>query len=218
MSFSHLQATSHALQALSPGWHAALSEAWEAYCAGSYPVGACVVDAAGQVVGRGRNRLFERRAVEGGVISGHDMAHAEVNALLNVPQTPRPDCYTWSLLTTLQPCPQCAAIAAMGGMRHIVYAAPDAWIAESNLLTHDPYISRKGVRVSRAPEEVQRVALRLVLVGHLENGEALDSAMLQSFHGYPHDLQFALKLYQNGILRDLRERRAPLPDALAVLA
>lgn len=203
---------------LTEGWRAALEEAWEAYCAGSYPVGACVVDADGNLLARGRNRLGEARAVENGVISGHDMAHAEVNALLNLPRTPRPECYSWTLLTTLQPCPQCSAIAAMGGMRRIAFAAPDAWIAESNLLTHDPYVSRKGVRVSRAPDEVQRAALRLVLVAHLENGETLDGAMLQSFGEFAADLECALNLHERGMLRALRDRQAALADALAVLA
>lgn len=177
-----------------------------------------MVDADGMVLARGRNRLNETRAVENGVISGHDMAHAEVNALLNLAATPRPECYSWTLLSTLQPCPQCAAIAAMGGMRHVSFAAPDAWIAASNLLTHDPYVSRKRVQVSRAPEEVQRAALRLVLVAHLENGEALDGAMLRSFGEFASDVQFAAQLHGQGILPQLRESRASLQEALAVLA
>lgn len=204
--------------ALGAGWHAALSEAWDAYLHGSYPVGACIVNERGQVIARGRNRLNERRAVEQGVISGHDLAHAEVNALLNLPATPRPDCYRWTLLTTLQPCPQCAAIAAMGGMRHVAYAAPDAWIADSNLLTHDPYVSRKGVRVSRAPEHVQRAALRLVLVSHLEDGQDLDSPMLRSFAYFPDDVHAAATLHASNTLAVLRDQRAPLAGALAALA
>ncbi|WP_240501083.1 nucleoside deaminase [Deinococcus sp. LM3] len=203
---------------LSAGWSAALQEAWDAYCAGSYAIGACVIDAQGTVIARGRNRLGEPRGAEGGVISGHDLAHAEVNALLNLKDTPRPECYSWTLLTTLQPCPQCAAIAAMGGMRHVSYAAPDAWIAESNLLTHDPYVSRKGVRVSRAPEPVQRAALRLVLVAHLENGQDPDSPMLRSFASYPDDVHAAVALHASGTLAALRAPRAPLAEALAVLA
>ena len=177
-----------------------------------------MVDGEGRVIGRGRNRLREVRAVEDGVISGYDLAHAEVNALLNLASTPRPECYSWTLLTTLQPCPQCAAIAAMGGVRQIAFAAADAWIAESNLLTHDPYISRKRVQVSRAPEDVQRSALRLILVAHLENGEALDGAMLRSFNELIDDVQCAAHLYKSGALAALWERGASLEEALAVLA
>ncbi|GHF76788.1 hypothetical protein [Deinococcus ficus] len=73
---------------LSAGWQAALEEAWAAYGAGSYAIGACIVDARGQVLARGRNRLNEPRAAHGGVIGGHDLAHAEINALLNLPAPP----------------------------------------------------------------------------------------------------------------------------------
>jgi len=36
-----------------------LEQAWTAYRAGSLPIGAVVVDRAGQIVGRGRNQIFE---------------------------------------------------------------------------------------------------------------------------------------------------------------
>ena len=40
-------------------WRATLELAWEAYLAGTIPVGAVVADADGRVVARGRNRIFE---------------------------------------------------------------------------------------------------------------------------------------------------------------
>ena len=60
-----------------PGWLTAMGEAWAGYLYGSYPIGACIVDAEGNVVGRGRNRLSEPRRAHAGVIGGHDLAHAE---------------------------------------------------------------------------------------------------------------------------------------------
>jgi hypothetical protein len=44
-------------QTLSILWRAAVSEAWAAWCAGSFPIGAVVVDAGGQIIARGRNRF-----------------------------------------------------------------------------------------------------------------------------------------------------------------
>ena len=64
-----------------PGWLTAMQEAWDGYLYGSYPIGACIVDSEGKVVGRGRNRLGEPRRAHAGVIGGHDLAHAEINAL-----------------------------------------------------------------------------------------------------------------------------------------
>lgn len=203
---------------LSPGWHAALAEAWEAYLHGSYPIGACVVDASGVVIARGRNRLGEPRSVEGGFIAGHDLAHAEINALLNLASTPRPECYGWTVLTTVEPCPQCAGAIAMSGIRGMAYAAPDPWAGCTRLLTADPYVSGKQMRVGRAPENVQRLALRMALVGFMEEGHDALGQLLRTFHEHQADLNFASDLHRSGALAALRQREGSLEEALAVLA
>ncbi|PNY82954.1 nucleoside deaminase [Deinococcus koreensis] len=202
---------------LSAGWVAALSEAWDAYLHGSYAIGAVVVDAQGHVIARGRNRLGEPRGAEGGVISGHDLAHAEINALLNLSATPRPDSYGWTVLTTVQPCPQCAGAIAMSGVRGVEYAAPDPWAGCTRLLTDDEYVMKKQIRVGRAPETVQVVALRLALVGFMDEGHDALGPFLQTFHEHEADVQYASRLTQGDTLAALRDRRAPLSDALAVL-
>jgi len=53
---------------------------WEAYLAGTIPVGAVVVDEAGEVLSQGRNRIFDEP--RDGHLGGSRLAHAEVNALL----------------------------------------------------------------------------------------------------------------------------------------
>nr|WP_232337793.1 nucleoside deaminase [Deinococcus arboris] len=186
---------------------------------GSYPIGAVVVDAGGQILARGRNRLGEARRVDG-VIAGHDLAHAEINALLNLEATPRPACYSWTLLTTVQPCPQCAGAIAMSGLRAVAYAAPDPWAGCTRLLTDDEYVVKKRIRVERAPEGVARLALQLMLQALLEEGRVRGtSAVLDSFAAQdPEAVALAERLHQAGPLSALRQRRAPLADALAVLA
>jgi tRNA(adenine34) deaminase len=198
-----------------PGWQTALSEAWEAYLRGSYPIGACVVDADGVVIARGRNRLGEPRNVAGGFVAGHDLAHAEINALLNLAATPRPECRSWTVLTTVEPCPQCAGAIAMSGLRAVEYAAPDPWGGCTRLLTDDPYVSGKRIRVGRAPADVQRVALRLMLHALLAEGrEAGDGAVMDSFDRlHPDDVAFAGQLYRSDVLLILRERGASVGPA-----
>nr|WP_184028718.1 nucleoside deaminase [Deinococcus budaensis] len=201
-----------------PGWSAALDEAWTAYLCGSYPIGAVVVDAGGEVIARGRNRLGEARGVEGGAISGHDLAHAEINALLDLREVPRPDAHGWTVLTTVQPCPQCAGAIAMSGLRAVEYAAPDPWAGCTRLLTDDPYVSRKKIRVGRAPEAVQSAALRLALVGFLDSGTTPETPVMRSFAVHAGDFDRALRLHRAGTLRTLRALGAGLDEALAVLA
>ncbi|MHA0038883.1 NUDIX domain-containing protein [Deinococcus sp. PESE-13] len=202
---------------LLPGWLTAMSEAWNGYLYGSYPIGACIVDAGGQIVGRGRNRLGEPRRAHAGVIGGHDLAHAEINALLSVPDMRRPECLSWTVLTTLEPCPQCAGAVAMSGIRGVSYAAPDPWGGCTRLLTDDPYVSSKGMRVSRAPEPLQRAALRLMLVALLEEGHRPEDRLLQSFAAYKADLKAARELHGAGTLARLRSGGAGLEDALTEL-
>ncbi|GGL85500.1 hypothetical protein GCM10010840_24260 [Deinococcus aerolatus] len=211
---------SRILESLSPGWHAALAEAWEAYQHGSYPIGACVVNADGAVIARGRNRLGEPRRVEGGFIAGHDLAHAEINALLNLAATPRPESYGWTVLTTVEPCPQCAGAIAMSGVRAVAYAAPDPWGGCTRLLTDDPYVSGKRIQVGRAPQDVQQLALRLKAHALWEE-ERPDGErrVLNRFAAqHPEDVAFAGELYRSGVLLALHERGASLEEALAVLA
>ncbi len=206
---------------LSAPWRAALEEAWTAYCEGSYAIGACIADEHGTVLARGRNRLGEARQVSGtgagGFIAGHDLGHAEINALLDLQVKHHPECYGWTVYTTVEPCPQCAGAVAMSSIRGLSYAAPDPWAGAADILTDHRYVSRKGMRVSRALEPVQSAALRMVLTCFLESGHHASGEFMQSFEPFADDLNAARELAEAGTLKQLRERRAGLDEVLAAL-
>ena len=50
---------------LDHAWERALDLAWDAFCAGTTPVGAVVIDAAGAIVAEGRGRRYEPAAPPG---------------------------------------------------------------------------------------------------------------------------------------------------------
>jgi tRNA(adenine34) deaminase len=84
---------------------------------GEVPVGAIVVDAADNVIGRGHNRP----------VGLHDpSAHAEILAMRAAGRALNnyrlDDC---TLYVTLEPCPMCLAAASHARIARIVYAAPD---------------------------------------------------------------------------------------------
>ena len=209
------------MTALSSPWRAALEEAWSAYCEGSYAIGACIADGRGTVLARGRNRLGEARQVSGtgmgGFVAGHDLGHAEINALLDLREKRHPECYGWTVYTTVEPCPQCAGAVAMSSIRGLSYAAPDPWAGASDILTGHRYVSRKGMRVSRAPDHVQSAALRMVLTCFLESGHHASGEFMQCFEPFETDMQAAHQLNDLGTLRQLREQRAGLDAVLEVL-
>lgn len=206
------------LDSLSPGWQAALAEAWEAYLHGSYPIGACVVDAKGQVIARGRNRLGEERKVDG-IISGHRLGHAEVNALLTLPELSVAQCQALTLLSTVEPCPMCLGAMLMQRIGHLEYASADLWAGHSEALTKTFYPSQKNVTVSRAPQAVVRACTIWQFTFHMDRGMPLDHGYLQIHReGEPVLYSLAEGLHSSGALLALRDRGAGLEEALAVLA
>jgi len=93
----------------------ALDLAAAAAAEGEIPVGCVIADAAGNVVGEGRNRREERRAVTG---------HAELEALEQACRS-RGD---WRLddctaYVTLEPCPMCAGAFINARLGTLVYGA-----------------------------------------------------------------------------------------------
>ena len=107
------------------------------------------------------------------------------------------------------------------GGRHEQRPGPELrrpWAGAADILTGHRYVSRKGMRVSRAPEHVQSAALRLVLTCFLESGHHASGAFMQSFEAYPEDLNAAHTLAETGTLSQLRQRRAGLDEALTALA
>jgi tRNA(adenine34) deaminase len=112
-------------------WRESFELAWDAFRADTVPVGAVVVDEAGAVVARGRNRIFEDEAPQG-QLGGTRIAHAEVNALAQLPPRQRYDEYT--LYTTIEPCVLCVGAASLATIRRIEYAGPDIYSGGQSLV------------------------------------------------------------------------------------
>jgi tRNA(Arg) A34 adenosine deaminase TadA len=108
------------LNELGEPWRTTFELAWEAYLAGTIPVGSVVAAADGRIVARGRNRIFEP---PGHGLSGSRLAHAEVDALAQLPVTDRYRDHV--LYSTLEPCLLCTAATLLATVGRIEYAADD---------------------------------------------------------------------------------------------
>jgi tRNA(Arg) A34 adenosine deaminase TadA len=96
---------------------------WEAYVAGTIPVGAVVAAADGDIVTEGRNRIFD--GPHPGQLAGTRLGHAEVNALVGLsPEQPYPEL---TLYSALEPCHLCLAAATSSRVGRVRYAAPDPY-------------------------------------------------------------------------------------------
>ena len=96
---------------------AALAEAAQAYALGEVPIGAVLVDEAGEIVARGHN-LRER---------DHDAtAHAEMIAILAAcERLGRWRLSGLTLYVTIEPCPMCAGAIVMSRVDRVVYGGTD---------------------------------------------------------------------------------------------
>jgi tRNA(Arg) A34 adenosine deaminase TadA len=96
----------------------ALEQARLAAARGEVPIGAVLVDAAGQVLAAAGNRTEELN---------DPSAHAEILAIRmagDVLRSPRlPEC---DLYVTLEPCPMCAQAISFARIRRLYFGAPDA--------------------------------------------------------------------------------------------
>lgn len=113
-----IRGVSPTLRAWEPAMRRALAEAEGALATGDVPIGAVVLDAAGEVIGVGRN-VREAHADPTG--------HAEVVAL-RAAAAARGE---WrlegcTLVVTLEPCTMCAGAAVLARVARVVFGAYDA--------------------------------------------------------------------------------------------
>lgn len=138
-----------------------MEEAWSAYRAGSQPVGAVITDAAGKILTRGRNRIFETTAPAHALV-GSRVAHAEMNALAALNHGAPSS--SSILYTTLEPCPMCASAIRICHVGEVRYATPDPIAGSLDLLVATPTMRRHPVRVADARDAKLKVAVVALLL------------------------------------------------------
>ena len=132
-------------------WRESFELAWEAFRAGTIPVGAVVADPSGEIVARGRNRIFEETAPPG-QLAGSYIAHAELNALAGLPlvgaRDGRGPFDGHVLYTTLEPCALCMGAALMMMVGEVRFASTDHYGGGRGLRLENPHTARLPLRLS----------------------------------------------------------------------
>ena len=203
---------------LSHPWRASVEQAWAAYCAGSVPIGAVIVNGTDRIVARGRNRMFEPTGANPH-LAGTRLAHAEMNALLAFASSGSEpgDC---TLHTTTEPCVMCIGAIRMHKIRRVRYAASDPLAGGAALAVASPFM-QQGLTSVVGP---QRGDLQHVLTALLaefltrrhastwaELAEALDP-------GCGAGARLGRTLAASGALRRLGEQPAPAGEVMDWLA
>ena len=201
-------------------WQVCFEEAWEAYRAGSIPIGAALADADGAIVSRGRNRMHEREAPQGQICMNR-LAHAEINALLQVRTADSNALKTFTLYTTTEPCVQCFGAIAMSGVRTVRYAASDPYAGGAALNRSDnPFIRERNIDIRRADDrlgEIYRVVRTDYVLRTMDAGKAERILSLEGAD-FPRAVELGRRWRASGKLEDAARRRAPVSEIVDEIA
>lgn len=131
----------------------ALRLAREAQEAGSAPVGAVLVDAGGEVIARGRNRVGEAQTPEH--VGAASVAHAEMDVFFAVGKVRNAGELT--LYTSLEPCLMCGGASALLGVGRVVWATNDPWGGSGRIIAWSSHPAMQETEVVAAPDpELER--------------------------------------------------------------
>jgi tRNA(Arg) A34 adenosine deaminase TadA len=144
---------------LDQAWQQALELAWDAFCAGTTPVGAVVLSGSGAVAAQGRGRRYEP-AGPAGQLAGTHVAHAEVNALAQLSADRHYEDHV--LLTTLEPCGMCHGAAVQATVRELRYAAADPYAGTAGLVFGTPQARQRPLKIT-GPLDDERGRLAALL-------------------------------------------------------
>jgi tRNA(Arg) A34 adenosine deaminase TadA len=195
---------------LSDHWRECAGQAWDAYCAGSLPIGAVVTGPGGRLLAAARNRRSDLTA-PGRQIANHPLAHAELNALLELDMNGE-GVGDYTLYTTTEPCPFCLSAVYMTGLRQVSYAARDPFAGSAHLPVSLPYFRADPIVVN-GPETPELEDLFVAL--HAEHllrrypwaaGRHLQAWATTTRPG----VILGYHLFASGLLDHLRCRQAPV--------
>lgn len=128
--------------------HRVLELAWTSYQQGCVPIGAAVTDPAGVIVAEARNRLRDGSA-EPGQLSNSRVAHAEVNALAQLPARDSQTYTGCTLTSSVEPCCLCMGAVIMSGIGALSYLWADAHAGAATCMTVDnPQARRRRIKIT----------------------------------------------------------------------
>ncbi|AIQ14309.1 nucleoside deaminase [Paenibacillus durus] len=193
-------------------WQSCFEEAWESYCHGSIPIGAVLVNSDEVIVSRGRNRINETQAPNKQTCSNR-LAHAEINALMQIESTDSETFKDYTLYTTTEPCVLCFGAITMTGIRKVRFAATDPIAGGRNLNYSDnSFIKSRGIDIESAEKqlgEIQQVLMTDYILRSIKEEQV--SRFLNSYTiDYPKAVTIGIKWYKENKLYQASKEQLPI--------
>lgn len=192
------------------GFQAAMQAAWESYCNGSIPIGASILNCDNEIVSIGRNRIKEKSAPNPQIFN-HQLAHAEINAILQLSEVEHPDIRKYILYSVMEPCPLCLGAIAMGSIKYVKFAARDGWGGATSLVSENKYLYKKNIHIEGPFMKLEEIVLTWIAYFELENSKT--RVLLDNWSTYcPRAIKTAEELFQTKELHKLRGNKAKVEE------
>lgn len=204
---------------LSKPWKVCFEEAWDAYCNGSLPIGAVLVDKDNNVISRGRNRINETSAPFKQICS-NKLSHAEMNVLLQI-DTNQKIQENYTLYTTTEPCVLCFGAIVMSGVRKVIFAARDPLSGGTQFNnTEHNLIKEREIEIKQDLEvlgNIQRVIRADYIMRNLDEDRA-DRVLKYESIGYESAIKLGIEMYHNGRLKSARDNNESIQSVIENIA
>lgn len=199
-------------------WKISFEQGWEAYCSGSIPIGAAIVDGCGEILAVGRSMQHEEVSMEKHQIVDHPLSHAEVNALLglNYNQINPHECVLYSIV---EPCPLCIGALAMARIKNIKYAARDPYAGSAAMITSFDYLIKKQIKVEGPQDtDFEDVIIALQTEFFLRTQRSSADRVLRSWRKVlERGVSLGFRIQESGELYQLAKGQATAEEAIGYL-
>ena len=188
------------------GFQAAFEEAWESYKNKTIPIGVAILDKHDNIMATGRNQVNSEGT---GLIKFHQIAHAEINAILNLSEINNEEVHnnirTFTLYSTMEPCPLCFGAIVMGSIRNVKYAARDNYAGAAKLNESIDYIKNKKISINGPYYELEKIQIAMQTCHELrEDNPRVRDMVLPSWKMICDEgVQLGEYLHDNGILEKM---------------
>lgn len=178
------------------GFQEAFLAAWNAFKRGSMPIGCSILDNSGVLIARGENSIYATDRKE--IISGHRLAHAELNAILKVNADDHPDIGSYMLYTTMEPCPLCYGAVVQGYMKKVKFAMRDNYVGAKRINEQIEQFRKQNIEILGPVEELEILEIALIVYRRLLIGFSHNETFFKSFSEYcPEGLEIGQGLYED---------------------
>ena len=185
------------------GFQEAFLAAWNAYKRGSMPIGCAIINGSGVLMARGENSIYATDKNE--VVSGHRLAHAELNAILKVNGDEHPNIGSYVLYATMEPCAMCYGAIVHGNLKKVKFAMRDNYLGGARAINGqiDAFKSQ-NIDIWEPIEELEILSVALLVYRRLCFGFSHNETFFKDYSRYcPGGLEIGHDLYKDALFKKM---------------